>query len=1144
MAIRITTPAEPLSPLSFQGEPALIESDGMRLLTYELRRYCAGEVNGRSFLISGHRGAGKTTLVNGAFMKVLADSQRNPREMLRPLFVPLHGPNLLPDPRRRGTAQSDGRSESGATSNGGNGGEQLADAGETAPAKIESPVRSSARDDTDPEMQVALVQITLALHRAVCREMAEHYRRRILRRGNYSPENDRSVVAALELAAQLELELYQWPTAMRLREFWERAGVLRTGILHYEAGPDQGLQELVALASVCDSYRRISGTLSQTEKGSESGSQTSSASIEANASGKDFFGPLISLLTGGAVGTGLTIAGLSAPASTFAGAISALASALTLKGSASRSRTRSRSREDNFLFDLSVATLDRVLPHLVQSLRRCGLAPIFVVDELDKVVGLQERIVGMVLHLKKLVAESAFFCFLTDRVYFEQLLVQIQNEAFPSEHTYFTHRVFVVFRASDMRKYLTEHVLDGPSSRNRRPGSALPGATPTPPPLSEQDEVDRALLPYMVLHRARMHPIDLQREIAQLRNEEGSVSSERTHSSAAGFDLLIQLAIETVMRGTKFTAQLDREPAFHRVAIDAMYYLSRLWEERKTVDVRDDSRDRFEMYLNDRVGRDGATATPQTATSTWPSPGQVASKTPRLGIPEQQTQFLFECVHQLASLLADPELFTPYLSLSQDLVARPVIERAADLLRLDPPLLEETSDRIFEWCYDPAGRQLRRSKKGNRNHLWKEDSERVEALNTGVKAVLGTAIDLDALAAQYRVLPTSPPWAAVDQAISRLKKFRDLDYVEREEDHRNLAGYIMMLERNVETIGRAIRCAVALGAYASYWDPALGTADGLAALSHVYELGSKLEDQVSVAVASCWSEFVKQRSLNLAPVPATLDALMQDPDLAKQLSLKEIETVVDRAQSPSHVAKAWLSVAKRLTNPAPLLPDLSEVICAAAKAGPAKYSSFVSPMTVAQWSNVLAASLEDVAGVNEADRVPTWFAPVAMAQLGFESKSATATFTAPPIDSSMFPRRGLDPPPQALPAITLGLPRELASLIVKIDKESLVDRWAPRSDRSVAALALTQQQMQQSPLRVYLRKIRSAIKTDLFQQLVIEMPAEVAKIESAAASFFEVGSLAIARKFFLYPSTPPPGSPSPYFVTPTSIDQILPVASA
>src|SRR5262245_44187171 len=109
MAIRITTPAEPLSLVSYRGEPALIESDGLRLLTYELRRYCAGEVNGRSFLISGHRGAGKTTLVNGAFMKVLADSQRNPREMLRPLFVPLHGPNLLPDPRRRGTARSDTR---------------------------------------------------------------------------------------------------------------------------------------------------------------------------------------------------------------------------------------------------------------------------------------------------------------------------------------------------------------------------------------------------------------------------------------------------------------------------------------------------------------------------------------------------------------------------------------------------------------------------------------------------------------------------------------------------------------------------------------------------------------------------------------------------------------------------------------------------------------------------------------------------------------------------------------------------------------------------------------------------------------------------------------------------------------------------
>src|SRR5262245_51405405 len=105
MAIPIRVTPEPLSRNSFleANEPLLVKSRAYELLRQELRRYCAGDVNGRSFLISGHRGAGKTTLVASAFLSVLAESNDNRGaydkvQLLRPLYVSLHGPNLLPDP--------------------------------------------------------------------------------------------------------------------------------------------------------------------------------------------------------------------------------------------------------------------------------------------------------------------------------------------------------------------------------------------------------------------------------------------------------------------------------------------------------------------------------------------------------------------------------------------------------------------------------------------------------------------------------------------------------------------------------------------------------------------------------------------------------------------------------------------------------------------------------------------------------------------------------------------------------------------------------------------------------------------------------------------------------------------------------------
>ena len=73
MTINIAAIVEPYSEASLragdsQGRIAIASSQASRTLKQELRRYCDGEINGRSMLIAGHRGSGKTTTVLDALV--------------------------------------------------------------------------------------------------------------------------------------------------------------------------------------------------------------------------------------------------------------------------------------------------------------------------------------------------------------------------------------------------------------------------------------------------------------------------------------------------------------------------------------------------------------------------------------------------------------------------------------------------------------------------------------------------------------------------------------------------------------------------------------------------------------------------------------------------------------------------------------------------------------------------------------------------------------------------------------------------------------------------------------------------------------------------------------------------------------------
>lgn len=660
MSIRIADPKTP------------IESAAAGLLLDEMRRYRDADPasrRGRSLLVAGHRGAGKTYLVERSLAITEDDplpASDNPT-LRRLLRVDVHGPTLL-------------------------GG-----AGEAAGGRDGSRMDGDAAPGDDPMVKAALEQIVLSLYRALVGEITRRYRERVEER--IGGEERVRAAELRERAAQLELELDEYPGADRLRDYWDAGGFLEEGILFPGTSrrarpPDQGLRELVAISTACEVFRRISGifpTIKETQNLGASASESASAGLDTGK--RDLLTPTISLLTGGLVGAGLFAgtngAGLESAAG---GLIAALGASLVFKVSGGRSRQRSVSREYTFVPDRSVATLDRALPALIRRLENAGLVPVFVVDELDKVMCLPTRMRDIVRHLKKFVSEQAFFCFLTDRSYFEYLTQRTVTQAYPIEHTYFTSRLFVVFRPES----LYEHVCD----RLELDEAALAARQAADADARRIAASDLAALPYVILHRAEMHAIDLVRELGDIRGPAGEVSfppGAVRSETRNRCDLMIQLAVRMLLARPDLRTLMEREPEVTRLAYDTVYYPMRLRKQNRfQLDLSEKAMPQFERYLERRMVPDRQEQQDYQAVS--------------LGATDVDA--FYGLARELAELLSDPFAY-------QDVLANWEAETGevldADLRQALPftlptgPLLARVGRFQYQWGYDHLGRPVDKS---------------------------------------------------------------------------------------------------------------------------------------------------------------------------------------------------------------------------------------------------------------------------------------------------------------------------------------------------------------------------------------------------------------------------------------------------
>ena len=416
MAIKILERIEPLSDASFREReaPPMASSRALNGLRDALCAYVKGTINGASYLIAGHRGSGKTTLVHRAVEEVLRETDparfrnlrpaRDPDNAVfaaRPMLVRLNGPNLL---------------TTGATT------------GNT------------------------LKEIGKSLFVSFAEEITSAFRRKAVRDRERHPGR---AAECREIAAALKIDLYSLPTEAWLREVWDRVGCFDGGIL-FDSEPapeDQGLRELVALSSALQVFAVTAFNItSQLDKVQGTSSETKSTAALA-AQGEGLRTALTALLALGTAG-GTAIAAQKSVGSALVAGIVGLATLAGFSWTSTRTRTRHSSYKVTYLPNMDESSLARMLPDLVGRVLEAGLAPVFVIDELDKIDHLETRMKDLVKNMKQFVTERAFFCFLVGRGYFESFSDTRNRKSYRPEYTFFSNRLFISYSTDDLHAYL------------------------------------------------------------------------------------------------------------------------------------------------------------------------------------------------------------------------------------------------------------------------------------------------------------------------------------------------------------------------------------------------------------------------------------------------------------------------------------------------------------------------------------------------------------------------------------------------------------------------------------------------------------------------------------------------------------------
>ena len=438
MPLRFEPPPDPLTETTSVSH--VIESDALQRLTKEIERYGRRELAGRSILIAGHRGVGKTTLVRKAIENARGTKSRYEG---RPLFVDLHGPDLLAPPDKEAAGQAE-KAQPGGTAKTEDGKTASTTAAAEKKPAADSGNVSGSKQTAGEDLQSFVERLTFSLYRAAAKEFVESYREL---RGSFAPDETKYQDYS-ELAEQFALELDGSTDLGRIRLLYERVDAFEAGVLK-TSGSATGSQELALLAASSQAYRIISGKLDEDQSRETSGENKVNWSIAAD----NLLSPATGLLTGALAWAALP-GELGPLAKLFTSLGAGIASAVAVKFTRTIQREAKQSSKITFVPERNRLALRRLLPVLVDRFCDVGLPPIFVVDELDKVENISERMESLMGFLKQFVTGTSLLLLSGGPEYYERLEATVSTNAFPKEATLFGDRLFVQYAPESAHTYL------------------------------------------------------------------------------------------------------------------------------------------------------------------------------------------------------------------------------------------------------------------------------------------------------------------------------------------------------------------------------------------------------------------------------------------------------------------------------------------------------------------------------------------------------------------------------------------------------------------------------------------------------------------------------------------------------------------
>ena len=1161
--------SSPFAAASAASEATLAESAAYVRLCNELTRYVKEEITGRSFLISGHRGAGKTTLV----LKAIEDIRKKNLGCM-PLLIPLHGPDLLLPPGADSNAQApaaedaesskeaEGAKEADKNSNKEKNAhpEAASTPANGKPASGKNAEAAAPASPTARDTEQFLRQVTIGIYRALADLFYEAYR-------HVAELKARSGLPAWrelpELAAQLRIELDGAPDVSLLREFWRRAGALERGIIalaQYKEiptppgmvepspsaiDPNRGMLELVALYSASQAYKVVSGKLETKEKQEQNAALNQSVAFQTVAAVKNLLNPLLGVVAGGVVGLGLK--SISTMAAALAGTATGLGTALTLNYSSSRSRENTRSTEMTFLPDKTITSLDRVLPLLVKRCRQAGIAPVFVVDELDKVPDLPERMGPLVGHLKSLVTEKSFFCFLADRDYLERLRRDLATTPYRTEYTYFSDRLFVLYRPDDLHKYLL--------SDKDESGKYLSGLL-QPSDLKDTNEMtDLQVLPYVLLHRSRMHPFDLRRQLAMLRNDQGVVCLSpgvvRTEL-AYRFDVLIQVAVEWLLDQPKLRERLNQDEDFTQLAYDTLYYPSRKWEQgSRELDV---SREAFLKYLGERMSLNQG-----QNKNGGKKEKQEKEKCP---LSDLDQDFLYDRLLELLGFLVEPVRLVNAIDPTR---GKPFHTYVIQAIPLEPKLklldYRDGNRDKYVWRIDVFGRPLEPAGVEAIKRDMKPQDKFIQDVQAALSAI-GPNVKLHQLATEFGVLRVTPAWSAVQPALRRLRRLwtdeRPQAYGEMESDATAVWEYSRMLEASGVTLAEALIAGMILGQIAGAVEGAGANMQeqkllqGLSILSWQLRLRGLLSADTADQLQRAMEELKTALGLRFDDAPFTLNAVSVNQwaaAITKTLTDPKLNAL--SRNTPEVVAanneKEWRERFREYfrNGTTTFDPKAVDLICAAASTGLATVlSPDLSEVVILNWSALLLQSFADGLYPGQVP-FPAIFGVPALFQLGFGKLVTDAVKTG-----RMFQPSSVAPSKiQSLRAEQGEIfdwvfsvrkpPVEMPGVLVVVDGSDEPPLW--KTSAKYAALMVNKTQL--VPLRQALQGIWTQ---SMFRRVVVEVaptpPTPISTLVQQPP--LDVGSLypevaSLPYSYFSQTAPPVPVPTTPFVSAPKNLDEAV-----